>query len=268
VTRDGAPGVGAPGPATRRRADAGLAYLIQGGALLAVMLVWHVATRARWVSPLILPELGQLGTTFVALLGKRDTYHHVAVTAGEFGVAMLVAVGAGLVVGVLAGTVRYLGDLLEPVLLGLYAIPIVMAFPLCILFFGIGSTSKVAFGGLYAFFPVAIHTLKGLRHVDPGLLRAAVSMGAGRWRLVTRVMIPAAAPVILTGVRIGAVLGLLSVVAGEMLGSLEGVGQMLARSVEGLAAAEAFAWILVTIAMVTAVGGALSWVEARLARAR
>lgn len=252
----------------RRGLDAGLTYAIQGGTLLAVVLVWHVATRARWVSPLILPELGQLGRTFAALLVRRETYHHVAVTAGEFGAAMLVALGAGLLVGVLAGTVRYLGDLLEPVLLALYAIPVVMAFPLCILFFGIGSTSKIAFGGLYAFFPIAIHALKGLRHVDRGLVRAAVSMGAGPWLLLTRVMIPAAVPVILTGVRIGAVLGLLSIVAGEMLGSLEGVGQMLARSVEGLAAAEAFAWILVTVIMVSVVGGTLSWLEARLARAR
>jgi ABC-type nitrate/sulfonate/bicarbonate transport system permease component len=252
----------------RRRRDAGLPYAIQAASLLAVVLVWHAATRARWVSPLILPELGQVARMSAALLERRQSYHHVAVTVAEFGAAMLLALGAGLAVGVLAGTVRYLGDLVEPVLLALYAVPIVMAFPLCILFFGIGATSKIAFGALYAFFPIAIHALKGLRHVDRGLVRAAVSMGAGRWRLLTRVMIPAALPMILTGVRIGSVLGLLSIVAGEMLGSLEGVGQMLARSVEGLAAAEAFAWILVTILMVSAVGGTLSWLEARLARAR
>jgi ABC-type nitrate/sulfonate/bicarbonate transport system permease component len=201
-------------------------------------------------------------------LGKPDTYYHIRVTALEFGAAMLIALGAGLVVGVLGGTIRYVGDLIEPLLLALYAIPIVMAFPLCILFLGIGSASKIAFGGLYAFFPIAIHTLKGLRHVDRGLVRAAVSMGAGPRLLLLRVLIPAAAPVILTGVRIGAVLGLLSVVAGEMLGALEGVGQMLSRSVEALVSAEAFAWILVTIAMVTLVGGTLSWIERRLERAR
>jgi ABC-type nitrate/sulfonate/bicarbonate transport system permease component len=251
-----------------RPVDRRLALAVQGGTLLAVVLAWHVATRTRAVSPLILPELGQLGRTFLALLGTPATYHHVAVTAREFGSAMLLALGAGLLVGVLAGTVRYLGDLLEPVLLALYAVPIVMVFPFCILFFGIGSASKIAFGGIYAFFPIAIHTLKGLRHVDRGLVRAAVSMGAGPGVLLGRVMIPAALPVILTGVRIGAVLGLLSVMAGEMLGSLEGVGQMLARAVEGLAAAEAFAWMLVTILMVTLVGGTLSWLEARLERAR
>lgn len=245
-----------------------LPYAIQGVALLGVVLVWHLATVERWVSPLILPDLGRLGRTFVGLLGRPETYHHVAVTASEFGGAMLIALSAGLVVGVVGGTVRYVGDVIEPVLLALYAIPIVMAFPLCILFLGIDSASKIAFGGIYAFFPIAIHTLKGLRHVDRTYIRAAVSMGAGPWLLLIRVMVPAAFPVILTGVRLGAVLGLLSVVAGEMLGALEGVGQMLTRSVEALVSAEAFAWILITIIMVTVVGGTLSWLEHRLEKAR
>lgn len=251
-----------------RRGDSVLPYAIQGGTLLAVVLAWHVATARGWVSPLILPDLGRFARTFAALLTQSETYHHVRVTALEFGAAMLVALVAGLVVGVLGGTIRYLGELIEPLLLALYAIPIVMAFPLCILFLGIGSASKIAFGGLYAFFPVAIHTLKGLRHVDRGLIRAAITMGAGPWLLLVRVLVPAAAPVILTGVRLGAVLGLLAVVAGEMLGALEGVGQMLNRSVESLVSAEAFAWILITILMVTLVGGTLSWLERWLEAAR
>lgn len=250
------------------RSDVILPLAIQAGTLLAVLVAWHLATAGGWISPLILPDLGQLARTVLALLGRADTYYHVRVTTLEFVVAMVLALGAGLVVGILGGTIRYVGDLIEPLLLALYAIPIVMAFPLCILFLGIGSASKVAFGGLYAFFPIAIHTLKGIRHVDRGLIRAAVSMGAGPRLLLLRVMVPAAAPVILTGVRLGAVLGLLSVVAGEMLGALEGVGQMLTRSVEALVSAEAFAWILITVAMVMFVGGTLSWLERRVEKAR
>jgi len=250
----------------RERLVAG--YAVQAGAIGGVLAVWHLATLRQWVSPLILPDLGRLAHTFLQLLAEPTTYHHLRVTAYEFAGAMVVALGAGLLVGVLGGTVRYVGDLIEPILLALYAVPIVMAFPLCILFFGIGSASKIAFGGLYAFFPIAIQTLKGLRHVDAGLIRAAVSMGAGPWLLLTRVMVPAAFPVIVTGVRLGAVLGLLSVVAGEMLGALEGVGQMLTRSVEALVSAEAFAWILITVLMVTLVGGTLSWLEHRVGEVR
>lgn len=251
-----------------RHREAILPPAIQAGTLLAVVVAWHLATAEGWISPLILPDLGQLVRTVVVLLGRADTYYHVQVTALEFAGAMVLALGAGLVVGILGGTIRYVGDLIEPLLLALYAIPIVMAFPLCILFLGIGSASKIAFGGLYAFFPIAIHTQKGLRHVDRGLIRVAVSMGAGPRLLLLRVMVPAAAPVILTGVRLGAVLGLLSVVAGEMLGALEGVGQMLTRSVEALVSAEAFAWILITVAMVMFVGGTLSWLERRVEKAR
>ena len=69
----------------------------------------------------------------------------------------------------------------------------------------------------------------------------------------------------ITGLRLGAVLGLLAVVAGEMLGALEGVGQRLARSAEGFQAAEAFAWILLTVLMVMLVNGSLSWLERRVA---
>ncbi len=252
----------------RRALGLDLAAVIQGASLLALLVVWQLATVREWVSPLILPALPRLGQHFVALVGRPETYHHLKVTAYEFGAAMLFAVGAGLAVGVVAGTVKYVGDLIEPILLALYAIPIVMVFPLCILFFGIGSASKIAFAGVYAFFPIAIQTLKGLRHVDRALIRAAVSMGAGRWLLLTRVMVPAAFPVLVTGLRLGAVLGLLAVVAGEMLGALEGVGQMLARSVEALVAAEAFAWILVTILMVMLVGGSLSWLERRVGDVR
>lgn len=251
-----------------RRLDASLASAIQGGALAIVLIVWHVAAARRWVSPLIVPEPARMLEKLADILGRPETYHHLRVTASEFGGAMLVALAAGLAVGIAAGAIRYLGDLVEPVLMALYAVPIIMAFPLCILFFGIGSGSKIVFGGAYAFFPIAIQTIKGLRHVDPTLIRAAVCMGAGPGLLLARVQLPAAAPVILTGVRLGAVLGLLSVVAGEMLGALEGVGQMLTRSVEALAAAEAFAWILVTIGMVVLVSGVLSWIERRIAGAR
>ena len=251
-----------------RRPGLDAAAAIQAGSLLVVLALWHLATARQWVSPLILPSLPGLGARLVALLARPETYHQIGVTAYEFGAAMAVALAAGLLVGVAAGTVRYVGDLVEPILLALYAVPIVMAFPLCILFFGIGSASKIAFAAVYAFFPIAIQTLKGLRHVDRALLRAAVSMGAGRWMLLTRVMVPAAFPVLVTGLRLGAVLGLLTVVAGEMLGALEGVGQMLARSVEGLASAEAFAWILITVVMVTLVGGSLTWLERRVGDVR
>jgi ABC-type nitrate/sulfonate/bicarbonate transport system permease component len=240
-----------------------LATAIQSATLLAVAIIWYLAAASQWVSPLILPHPFAVIAKLVELLGRPDTYHHLAVTIYEFTAAILLALLIGITVGIIAGTIRYIGELIEPLLLALYAIPIIMAFPLCILFFGIGSLSKIAFAALYAFFPIAIQTMKGLRHVDRSLVRAAISMGAGRRQLLANVMFPAAMPVLMTGVRLGAVLGLLSVVAGEMLGALEGVGQKLSRSVEVFRSDEAFAWIMITIGLVTLVNMSIGAVEKR-----
>lgn len=249
--------------AAARRAQMA-AYAIQGATLLALLAVWHLAAVKRWVSHLILPDLGSLVSSLGKILTNPSSYHHIRLTLYEFGMAITIALFSGILVGVLAGTMGYLGKLLDPILMALYAVPIVMFFPLCILFFGIGPASKIAFGALYAFFPIAIQTSKGLWHVDRNLVRAALAMGATRWGLLLKVSLPSALPMVLTGVRLGAVLGLLAVVAGEMLGALEGVGQQLIRTAEAFQSAEAFSWILITVAMVSLVGGALSWLERRV----
>jgi ABC-type nitrate/sulfonate/bicarbonate transport system permease component len=238
---------------------------IQLGLLVGLAAVWQISAVNGWVSPLILPTLTDTLSRFATLLSAPPAYETLGVTLFEFAVAMSLALTAGLVVGALCGTNRYLGDLLEPMLLALYAVPIVMAFPLCVLFFGIGSSSKIAFAALYAFFPIAIQTLKGLRHVDPALIRTAVSLGASRRQLLFKVRLPAAFPVILAGVRLGAVLGLLTVVAGEMLGALAGIGQALSSAVQTFESAEAFAWILLVVALVSFVNSGLSWLERRVA---
>src|SRR5919206_2881704 len=167
------------------RRDALLTLAVQLGLLLAVLGLWQAAAANRWVSPLILPSLTATLGEFVAILGQPDAHHAIRVTATEFAAALAAALVAALVVGAVCGTFDYLGDLVEPLLLAAYAVPIVMAFPLCLLFFGIGSSSKIAFAGVYAFFPIAIQTMRGLRQVDEPLIRAARSMGASRWQLFT-----------------------------------------------------------------------------------
>ena len=239
-------------------------FAIQVGFLLAILALWQLAAVNRWVSPLLLPSLGDTLGRVTRVLGTPGAYESLRVTLLEFVAALGLALVCGLGVGAVLGTSRYFGALLEPIVLALYAVPIVMAFPLCILFFGIGLSSKIAFAALYAFFPIAIQTMKGLRHVDPSLVRAAIALGASRRQLLVQVRLPAAFPVVIVGVRLGAVLGLLSVVAGEMLGGLAGIGQALTRAVQTFESAEAFAWILVIVALVTLLNIGLGWLEHRV----
>ena len=99
-------------------------------------------------------------------------------TLYEVAFAMLIACGGGILAGALVGGFALLRDLLLPVFSSLYAVPIVILYPIFTAWFGVGSESKIAFAGIYAFFPVMLSTAAGIRTIDPQFLLAARSMGA------------------------------------------------------------------------------------------
>ena len=107
----------------------------------------------------------------------------------------------------------------EPVLSGMFAIPLTLFFPLFVVFFGIGPQSKVAYGATYCFFPIALNTIAGFASVDELYLRATRSMGASSLQQFRHVYLPAAMPVTLTGLRIGFFICIASVLGGETLAS-------------------------------------------------
>jgi NitT/TauT family transport system permease protein/taurine transport system permease protein len=94
----------------------------------------------------------------------------------------------------------------------MYAVPIVILYPIFTAWFGIGSQSKIIFAGVYGFFPVMLSTAAGIRTIDAQLLLAARSMGATLPQQITRVIIPASIPTVLTGLRLGGALTIIGVV--------------------------------------------------------
>ena len=111
----------------------------------------------------------------------------------------------------------------------MYAVPIVILYPIFTAWFGIGSQSKIIFAGVYGFFPVMLSTAAGIRTIDPQLLLAARSMGATLSQQITRVIIPASIPTVLTGLRLGGALTIIGVVVSEMLTSAAGIGYLVTR---------------------------------------
>ena len=120
-------------------------------------------------------------------------------------------------------------NLLLPVFSSLYAVPIVILYPIFTAWFGIGSQSKIIFAGVYGFFPVMLSTAAGIRTIDAQLLLAARSMGATLPQQITRVIIPASIPTVLTGLRLGGALTIIGVVVSEMLISSAGIGYLVTR---------------------------------------
>lgn len=236
---------------------------IQVAVIALVLVAWQIAGSRGTVPELLLPPLGKVVARLGQILSDPGAYFHIRVTLVEFGAAMALSLATGLAVGAMTGTIRYLGELLEPLIVAFYAVPIIMVYPLCILFFGVGASSKIAFAGIYCFFPIAIQTMKGIRNVDRALVRAARSMGANRWQLISKVMVPAAFPMVVTGLRLAAVLSLLSVVAGEMIASVHGVGAQITATRGNFDSVGLYAWILIVIGLVTVISGILAWADGR-----
>jgi ABC-type nitrate/sulfonate/bicarbonate transport system permease component len=219
------------------------ARLIQLGFIAIFGAAWYWSTASGSVSRLFLPEPASVWSAFSRLVMTGQFWSAVKVTLTTIAQAYGIALIAGMLAGYLVSRSRFLIDVLEPVVAGLFTIPIVLFFPMFILFFGIGTGSKIAYGATYAFFPVALNTIAAFATVEPHFLRAARSMGATRWDTFRHVLMPSAFPVLLNGMRIGFFICFASVLGGETLSSVAGIGRNIAMAAELMEPARMYAWI-------------------------
>lgn len=221
---------------------------IQAGFLAAVLLAWYLVTRLGSVSHLFLPPLGAVYAALAEIITSGAAVAAVGATLRTVLIAYAGAVLLGTAAGFGITRSQYLLRVFEPLLSSIFAVPLTLFFPLFLLFFGIGPESKIAYGLTYAFFPIALNTISGLSQVDVKLIASARSMGATSRLLFRRVLLPGALPVILSGLRIGFFVCFASVLAGETLSSIAGLGHQVANSAQLMDSARMFAWILVVIA--------------------
>jgi NitT/TauT family transport system permease protein/taurine transport system permease protein len=227
----------------------------------AVLVLWEVVPRTGVIPELLLPSLSR---TVGALVADWDKYGAaLLVTLYEVALAMLIACGAGILVGALVGGVRALRDLLLPVFSSLYAVPIVILYPIFTAWLGIGSAAKIAFAGVYGFFPVMLSTAAGIRTIDPQLLLAARAMGASVPQQIRRVVIPASIPTVLTGLRLGGALTIIGVVVAEMLTASAGIGYLVTSYRTVLDSPHVFAGVLMILVLSVLFDVLARWAERR-----
>ena len=139
--------------------------------------------------------------------------------------------------------------------------PLVVLYPVLTVWLGIGPASKIAFAGLYGFFPTMLATTAGIRTIDPNLLLTARSMGATPVQRAVRVMLPACIPTILAGLRLGGALVIVGVVVSEMLVSTEGIGYLVSRYRTILDSAHVFAAVLLVLVVAQLFDGLMRLLE-------
>lgn len=213
------------------------------GALVPVLvlILWEACSRAGLFSEVVLPAPSAVAAKWWAYLLPAQEYDPAAgsylkwMFSGElphdaysslFRVIAGFLIGAGLALplGLLMGANPRIYDLFNPLLQILRPIPPIAYIPLAILWFGLGNPPSFFLIAIGAFFPVLMNTIAGVRHVDGIYLRAARNLGVGQWTMFTRVILPAATPYILAGVRIGIGTAFIVVIVSEMIAVNDGLG--------------------------------------------
>ena len=242
--------------------------LVQVAFVAAILLLWHLATTRWGVNKILLPSPLSVWQQFVDVIRKGDFLSDLQITLMELAVAFVVATVSGTVVGYVISRSPYLIKVFEPLFAGIYSIPIILFLPLYVLFFGLGPASKIALGITISFFPVVLSTIAGFGNVDRVLVTAAKSMGASDWQLFRHVLVPAALPVVLSGLRMGFTIALLSIIGSETIASLAGLGHRIVNLAENMDMARMFAYIVFVIIIAVFLNTAVSALDARGKRQR
>ena len=218
---------GLRGPAlTRRRALA-----LQVGSVGLFLALWSalagIVVVLRLFNPIFLPGPWLVLGSLVELAVKGQLWGHVAATLERVAVGFGSGAALGVALGLAAGYLAPVRNVVEPLVELLRPIPPLALLPMFIVWVGIGETSKVGFITYATFFPIFLTTVTGVRQIDPLLLRAAQSLGARGLAIFTRVILPAALPDILTGLRLGVALAFFVIVISEFIGAEQGLGYLI-----------------------------------------
>lgn len=229
------------------------------------LILWQVAGSLNIISSDMISYPTQVVGTGVAMTASGELAGNALVSLLEIVEGFVPAVAIGLVLGLLMARNRRLRYLLEPLLMAFYTAPYVALIPIIVLWFGIGTQSKVAIVFLGAIFPVLMNTTAGMQQVDPLWVRAARAFGATPRQVTQKVIVPGSLPAIMAGLRLGLGRGLIGMIIGELYVATAGLGHLM----QVYDAAGQTAQLMV-LAAVTAIFGfvcvsGLRWCEERAA---
>jgi NitT/TauT family transport system permease protein len=191
------------------------------------VLFWYLVTRITDLPAFILPPPDLVWTRFWQVVGDGSLLRNALVTMIEVLAGLALGAGVATILGYLLARSLTFERLLSPYIVASQAVPVVAIAPLLVIWFGPGLASKVLICALIVFFPVLINTVVGLRSVPEELHDLMRSLQATRWQTMRYLEIPAALPVLLGGLRIGATLAVIGAVVGEFVGADRGLGFLI-----------------------------------------
>lgn len=230
--------------------------------ILSLAILWEAVGRAMDSS--LIPPLTQIGAAWWKLLSSGKLLANLSMSLTTLAIGFCLAAFIGVVLGLLMGRFRAIEHFLDLYVNALMSAPTTAFVPVLILWFGLGMESRIAVVFLFAIFVIIINTMTGVKQVDTVLMEMARSFGAREREIFFKIMLPAALPAVMAGLRLGMGRAVKGMVTAEMLLTLTGIGAMIMQYGSSFATDSLFAVIL-TILMVALVAmKAVQWIDRRL----
>jgi ABC-type nitrate/sulfonate/bicarbonate transport system permease component len=239
---------------------------IRTASVAVFFVIWEY--YGRRMDPIFMAPPSAIFDAFVQLVQSGALRKAMIQTLWPFSVGMALTVVVGILLGILIAQWRTMEYILDPFINALYAIPRIALVPLIILWAGLEFVGKVTILVSVAIFPITVNTYAGIRDVRGSMLEIGRAYGATEWQIFTKIIMPAAIPFIMAGVRLAVGLAIIGIIVAEFFTAISGLGGMIVEYANVFATAKLFVPIIVIALVGVVLTEFVMWLERRLSRWR
>jgi ABC-type nitrate/sulfonate/bicarbonate transport system permease component len=232
---------------------------------IAFIALWEVAVRLNWVDHLFLSAPSQVAVRLVQVFADGSIWPHLWTTGMTAFWGFFMACLVGIPLGLLMGRSVFVRDALEPFIMAQAAVPTVALLPLFIIWLGIGAGARIVLVFTGAVFGIVVSTESGVSNVDGRLVETARSFTGTEWAILWKVVLPAAIPYIIAGMRLAVSRVLIMVVVAELYGSTSGIGYLIFQAGAGYDTSMIFVGVVILAVAGVLLNSLLRLIERRVA---
>jgi NitT/TauT family transport system permease protein len=239
---------------------------IRTAAVIAFFVFWEFA--ARGMNPLFISYPTAIFRAAWAITESGELPQAFFTSMEPFVLGLAISIVGGVVIGVLIAQFWFLEYTLDPFINALYAVPRIALLPLIMLWAGLDVTGKVAIIVSVAIFPVIINTYSGIKDVRGSLIEIGRAYCATEWQIFTKIILPAAVPYIMAGIRLAVGLAIIGMIVAEFFTSVSGLGGLIVLYANSFATAKLFVMIIVVGVLGAVLSELVIYIERRFSRWR
>jgi NitT/TauT family transport system permease protein len=240
--------------------------LARAAVIIAAFAALEILCRVQIIDRVTMIPPSEMVLALWTILASGRFNADIAFTVWNSAVAVGIAVAGGFFIGALLHAMPRARRTVEPLLFAYYAVPIFVFYPLLVVAFGVGRAALIAMGVLFGIVAMVVNTMLGLDRVRSVIVKTAAVMRLGPWQRLLLVRLPAAAPHLVTGVKLAVAYAVIAIVAGEFILASAGMGKRIAFGYNDFDNQTMYGMLLLLLVLVMIVNGALSAWERRLHR--